>query len=73
MRVDASDRMSRDLRRPLGIDRLRKAVGARTDLFPAVALSLGVAEGSPGCTIDDLIRRADDAMYVDKAERSGRS
>ena len=27
----------------------------------------------PGCTIDDLMRRADDAMYADKTERSGRS
>jgi PleD family two-component response regulator len=38
-----------------------------------VALSLGVAEGVPGGTIEDLIRRADAAMYADKAHRSGRS
>jgi diguanylate cyclase (GGDEF)-like protein len=55
------------------IDRLRDAVAARAAAFPPVALSLGVAEGSPGCTIEDLISRADAAMYADKAHRSGRS
>jgi len=39
---------------------------------PLVALSLGVAEGFPGCTIEDLIHRADAAMYADKAHRTGR-
>ena len=57
----------------VGIDRLRQAIGTRTELFPPVALSLGVAEGKPGCTLDDLIHRADAAMYADKAQRSDRS
>ena len=56
-----------------GIDRLRQAIGTRTELFPPVALSLGVAEGKPGCTLEDLIHRADAAMYADKAQRSDRS
>jgi diguanylate cyclase (GGDEF)-like protein len=55
------------------IDRLRGSVGNRTSLFPPVALSLGVAEGTPGSTIEDLIERADAAMYADKARRTGRS
>jgi diguanylate cyclase (GGDEF)-like protein len=54
------------------IDRLRDAVAGSAG-FPPVALSLGVAEGAPGCTIEDLIRRADAAMYADKADRSGRA
>ena len=56
-----------------GIDRLRDAVAAPVGASPPVALSLGMAEGSPGCTIEDLISRADAAMYADKAHRSGRS
>jgi diguanylate cyclase (GGDEF)-like protein len=56
-----------------GIDRLRAAVAPRAGAgFPPVALSLGVAEGSPGCDIEGLIRRADAAMYADKALRSSR-
>jgi diguanylate cyclase (GGDEF)-like protein len=51
------------------VDRLRDTVAAS----PSLQLSLGVAEGSPGCTIDDLISRADAAMYADKAERSRRN
>jgi diguanylate cyclase (GGDEF)-like protein len=54
------------------IDRLRDAAAGSAG-FPPVALSLGVAEGSPGCTIEDLIRRADAAMYADKADRNGRA
>jgi diguanylate cyclase (GGDEF)-like protein len=54
------------------IDRLRDAAAGSAG-FPPVALSLGVAEGTPGCTIEDLIRRADAAMYTDKADRSGRA
>jgi diguanylate cyclase (GGDEF)-like protein len=57
----------------VGIDRLRDAVAAQPPGSPPVALSLGVAEGSPGITIEDLIRRADAAMYADKALRSHRS
>ena len=55
------------------IDRLREALLNQWPGFPAVSLSLGVAEGWPGCTIEDLIRRADAAMYSDKAHRAGRS
>ena len=56
-----------------GIDRLRDAVAAQAATFPPVALSLGVAEGTPGCTIENLISRADAAMYADKAHRTGRT
>jgi diguanylate cyclase (GGDEF)-like protein len=56
-----------------GIDRLREAVAAQSPGFPSVALSLGVVEGSPGSTLEDLIGRADAAMYADKALRSHRS
>ncbi|HYH51520.1 MAG TPA: GGDEF domain-containing protein [Acidimicrobiia bacterium] len=55
------------------IDRLRDAVDDRSGGFPPVALSLGMATGSPGCTIEELIERADAAMYADKAHRSGRN
>ena len=54
------------------IDRLREAVANPRPDRPAVALSLGVVEGSPGSTIEYLIRRADHAMYADKALRAGR-
>jgi two-component system cell cycle response regulator len=54
------------------IDRLRDAVAAVVGGSPPVALSPGVAEGTPGCTIEDLIERADAAMYADKAHRTGR-
>lgn len=57
----------------VSIDRLRDAVSARSPGLPPVRLSLGVAEGSPGCTIEDLIRQADAAMYADKALRNSRS
>jgi len=56
-----------------GVDRLRNAVEGQSRDFPAVALSLGVAEGAPGGTIEELIERADAAMYADKANRSGRN
>jgi diguanylate cyclase (GGDEF)-like protein len=56
-----------------GIGRLRDAVAAPPPGSPPVALSLGVAEGPPGSTIEDLIHRADAAMYADKALRSHRS
>ena len=56
-----------------GIDRLRDAVADQATGSPPLALSLGVAEGWPGCTIEDLIRRADAAMYSDKALRTRRS
>jgi diguanylate cyclase (GGDEF)-like protein len=49
------------------IDRLRDAVAAEAGGEPALSLSLGVAEGSPGSTIEELIGRADAAMYTDKA------
>ena len=55
------------------IDRLREVLVNQWPGFPAVSLSLGVAEGWPGCTIEDLICRADAAMYSDKAHRAGRS
>ena len=55
------------------IDRLRDALTAQAPDHPPMALSLGVAEGWPGCSIEDLIRRADAAMYADKAHRTGRS
>lgn len=55
------------------IDRLRVAVTTPPTGEPAVSLSLGVVEGSPGSTIEYLIRRADRAMYADKAQRSGRA
>ncbi len=54
------------------VDRLREAVTSPPPGEPAVALSLGVVEGSPGSTIEYLIRRADHAMYADKALRSRR-
>jgi diguanylate cyclase (GGDEF)-like protein len=56
-----------------GIDRLRQVMAAQPPGSPRVSLSLGVAEGTPGSTIEDLIRRADAAMYADKALRSHRS
>lgn len=31
-----------------------------------LAVSIGVAQHAPGCSIDDLVRQADAAMYVDK-------
>jgi diguanylate cyclase (GGDEF)-like protein len=51
-----------------GIDRLRDAV-ATASVSPVwpLSLSLGVAESAPGSTIEDLISRADAAMYTDKA------
>jgi diguanylate cyclase (GGDEF)-like protein len=56
-----------------GLARLHDALAAQPDDLPPLALSLGVAEGAPGSTIEDLIRRADTAMYSDKRHRSGRS
>jgi diguanylate cyclase (GGDEF)-like protein len=53
----------------VSVDRLRNAIAAH----PSLGLSLGVAEGSPGCTIEELIGRADAAMYANKAQRAGRS
>jgi diguanylate cyclase (GGDEF)-like protein len=55
-----------------GVDRLRDAIAAHAAV-PSVALSLGVAEGSPGSTIEELISAADAAMYADKALRSSRA
>jgi diguanylate cyclase (GGDEF)-like protein len=55
-----------------GIDRLHGAVAGQAPDLPPVSFSLGVAEGGPGDTIEDLIRRADAAMYADKALRPGR-
>ncbi len=34
--------------------------------------SIGVAIGTPGIAVDDLVARADSAMYTSKQERSGR-
>jgi diguanylate cyclase (GGDEF)-like protein len=56
-----------------GIDRLRDAVDTPSAEVPPVALSLGVAEGAPGSTIEELIRQADTAMYADKARRNSRN
>jgi diguanylate cyclase (GGDEF)-like protein len=56
-----------------GVDRLRDAVDDRSGGDPPLALSLGMATGSPGCTIEELIGWADAAMYADKAHRSGRN
>lgn len=54
-----------------GLTRLRRAVDAREAEFPPIALSIGVAEypgiGEP--SIEDLIQRADAAMYDEKAAR----
>jgi diguanylate cyclase (GGDEF)-like protein len=54
-----------------GVDRLRDAVEARQDRFPPVALSIGMStyEGDGPCSIEDLIERADAAMYAEKALR----
>jgi diguanylate cyclase (GGDEF)-like protein len=55
------------------IDRLRDVLADQPPGVGPVALSLGIAEGTPGCTIDELISRADAAMYTDKAFRAGRA
>jgi diguanylate cyclase (GGDEF)-like protein/PAS domain S-box-containing protein len=55
-----------------GINRLRDALAAQPPEPPPVALSLGVAQASPGMSIEDVIRRADAAMYSDKALRADR-
>jgi diguanylate cyclase (GGDEF)-like protein len=55
------------------VDRLREAIATPRPDRPPVALSLGVVEGSPGSSIEHLIRRADRAMYADKARRSARA
>ena len=52
-----------------GLDRLRAAVEGEAQGVAPLSLSLGVAEGTPGATIDDLIHRADAAMYADRAQR----
>ena len=36
-----------------------------------ITVSIGVAEAQPGCNADDLLRRADDALYC--AKRAGRN
>ena len=54
------------------VDRLRDTLAAQADGPSPVALSLGVAEGTPGSTIEELIARADAAMYTDKAFRARR-
>lgn len=53
----------------VSVDRLRDAVAAD----PSLGLSLGLAQGQPGSTIEELIGRADAAMYADKAQRSARN
>jgi diguanylate cyclase (GGDEF)-like protein/PAS domain S-box-containing protein len=54
-----------------GVDRLRDAVEARAGRFPPIALSIGMStyEGDGPCSIEDLIERADAAMYAEKALR----
>ncbi|MGH8993166.1 MAG: GGDEF domain-containing protein [Acidimicrobiia bacterium] len=54
-----------------GLDRLRQAVDLRGDRFPSIALSIGVStyDGDGPCSIEDLINRADAAMYAEKALR----
>ena len=54
-----------------GVDRLRHAVAARAGRFPPVALSIGMSTyaGDGPCSIEDLIDRADAAMYAEKALR----
>ena len=37
-----------------------------------VRASIGVAIGSPGSPVDDVVARADGAMYASKQERMGR-
>ncbi|HVW31906.1 MAG TPA: GGDEF domain-containing protein [Acidimicrobiia bacterium] len=55
------------------VDRLHDALTGQDPDVPPLSLSVGVAEGHPGCAIEDLIRSADAAMYVDKALRQSRS
>jgi GGDEF domain-containing protein len=54
-----------------GVDRLRDVVDARAGRFPPIALSIGMStyEGDGPCSIEDLIERADAAMYAEKALR----
>ncbi|MGH8976063.1 MAG: sensor domain-containing diguanylate cyclase, partial [Acidimicrobiia bacterium] len=54
-----------------GVGRLRDAVDARAGRFPPVALSIGMStyDGDGPCSIEDLIERADAAMYAEKALR----
>lgn len=54
-----------------GLDRLREAVDARQGRFPPLALSIGVStsDGDGPSSIEDLIDRADAAMYAEKALR----
>ncbi|MGH9036755.1 MAG: sensor domain-containing diguanylate cyclase, partial [Acidimicrobiia bacterium] len=54
-----------------GLERLREAVDARKGHFPPVALSIGMSayDGHGPCSIEDLIDRADAAMYAEKALR----
>ncbi|MGH9042183.1 MAG: sensor domain-containing diguanylate cyclase [Acidimicrobiia bacterium] len=54
-----------------GLERLRDALDARQDRFPPVSLSIGVStyEGDGPASIEDLIDRADAAMYAEKALR----
>jgi diguanylate cyclase (GGDEF)-like protein/PAS domain S-box-containing protein len=54
-----------------GLERLRDALDAREDRFPPLALSIGMSsyDGHGPCSIEDLIARADAAMYAEKALR----
>jgi diguanylate cyclase (GGDEF)-like protein len=53
-----------------GLERLRDALDAREARFP-LALSIGMStyDGHGPCSIEDLIARADAAMYAEKALR----
>ncbi len=59
-------------------ERLRSALAGKRlrnrrtgDDFGRVTLSLGVADYSPGDTAEDIVRRADQALY--RAKREGRN
>lgn len=55
------------------VERVRAALRARaggTDRVPAFTVSFGLVEAEPGCSVEDLLQRADAAMYA--AKRAGR-
>jgi diguanylate cyclase (GGDEF)-like protein len=54
-------------------ERIRAAIeGCDDDGAPPVTVSIGVAGAFPGDTVDDLIARADAALYRAKAEGRNR-
>lgn len=55
-------------------ERIRRALSSLGDRWPGLSAAVGVSIGGPGgdVVVEDLIARADAAMYADKREQPGR-